>query len=273
MAAPPETARGPAPSRAPAAGQPETLHSLLVNSVADYAIFALDRDGRIVSWNQGAARIYGAEEAEVLGQHFSIFYPPADVERGKPAYGLTRAAEEGRFEDEWWRIRADGSAFWANVVITPLLDENGTLTGYAKVTRDLTERRRAEQALRILAQASELCASALDYEATLHEIVRLAVPDFAHACITHILEDEGRICRVEATHADPRKEEILCELLQRTPTDPRALPGPVGEVLRTGSAELVAEVSPADLGTLFAASAVEELERVLDPASMMIVPL
>ncbi len=274
MAAPPESGRRSSPSPAPAvARQPEKLHSLLVNSVADYAIFALDLEGRIVSWNAGAARIYRVGEEEVLGQHFSIFYPPAEVERGKPGYGLSRAAEEGRFEDEWWRIRPDGTFFWANVVITPLLDEDGTLAGFAKVTRDLTERRRAEQALRILAQASELCASALDYEATLHEIVRLAVPDFAHACITHILEDEGRLCRVEATHADPRKEEVLCELLQRTPTDPRALPGPVGEVLRTGSAELVAEVSPADLGTLFAASAVEELEQVLEPASMMIVPL
>ncbi len=114
----------------------------------DYAIFALDPDGYILSWNAGAQRIKGYTAAEVIGQHFSIFYPRELVAGGFPEFELRTAANTGRFEDEGWRIRKDGSRFWANVVITALRNERGELTGFAKVTRDLTERREAEEALR-----------------------------------------------------------------------------------------------------------------------------
>jgi PAS domain S-box-containing protein len=134
-----------------ASGKPEGggLYRLLVDSVRDYAIFALDPTGRIISWNKGAALLKGYTANEIIGKHFSTFYPPEDVARGKPAWELEIAQSEGRFEEEGWRIRKDGSRMWANVVITALRDESGALVGFAKVTRDLTERRRAESALRL----------------------------------------------------------------------------------------------------------------------------
>jgi PAS domain S-box-containing protein len=124
------------------------LHRLLVESVDDYAIFALDRDGYILSWNAGAQRFKGYTADEVIGRHFSIFYPREKVEERFPEFELREAARVGRFEDEGWRVRKDGSRFWANVVITALRDSAGRLVGYGKVTRDLTERRLAEEALR-----------------------------------------------------------------------------------------------------------------------------
>src|SRR5688500_363659 len=117
---------------------------LLVESVQDYAIFMLDPLGRIVSWNAGAERLKGYRAEEIVGQHFSRFYPQRDIDRNHPAHELELAAAEGRYAEEGWRVRKDGTRFWANVVITRLMDETGQLRGFAKVTRDLTERKAAE---------------------------------------------------------------------------------------------------------------------------------
>lgn len=121
------------------------LYRRLVESVVDYAIFMLDADGCVATWNEGAERIKGYTAAEIIGRHFSVFYPRSDVLRRKPERELEIAIRDGRVEDEAWRIRKDGSLFWANVVITPLHSESGRLLGFAKVTRDLSERRVAEQ--------------------------------------------------------------------------------------------------------------------------------
>ena len=120
---------------------------LLVDTVMDYGIFMLDTEGRVVSWNAGAQRIKQFLPEEVIGRHFSLFYPPDAVAADWPAEELRRAARDGRFEEEGWRIRKDGTRFWANVVITALRDESGVLNGYGKVTRDLTERRAHEEAV------------------------------------------------------------------------------------------------------------------------------
>ncbi|CAM5287433.1 hypothetical protein SAVIM338S_00245 [Streptomyces avidinii] len=125
----------------------ETAFALLVTSVLDYGIFMLDPEGHVSSWNAGAERIKGFGAADIIGKHFSVFYPPEDIAARKPHMELETAIAEGRMEDEGWRIRKDGSRFWANVVITPLFDETGELRGFGKVTRDMTERRAAEQAL------------------------------------------------------------------------------------------------------------------------------
>ncbi|HEY8794915.1 MAG TPA: PAS domain S-box protein [Gemmatimonadaceae bacterium] len=124
------------------------LYRLLVERVRDYAIFALDTTGHVLSWNEGAQRIKGYRQDEVIGRHFSIFYPHEDIASNKPARELEIAIREGRFEEEGWRIRKDGSRFWANVIITTLRDDAGVHVGFAKVTRDLTERRFAEETLR-----------------------------------------------------------------------------------------------------------------------------
>ena len=120
----------------------------LIEAVRDYAIFMLDSDGRVATWNRGAERIKGYRAQEILGQHISLFYEPGDVELKKPDQALSVAATEGRFEDEGWRVRKDGSRFWANVVLTVLKDDTGGLQGFGTVIRDLTERKRAEEELR-----------------------------------------------------------------------------------------------------------------------------
>ncbi|AQZ64256.1 histidine kinase [[Actinomadura] parvosata subsp. kistnae] len=127
--------------------QPQEDMRLLVQSIRDYAIFMLDPDGVIVSWNDGAERIKGYTAGEIIGTHFSVFYPPEAVAEGKPARGLREAAAEGRWEEEGWRVRKDGTRFWASVVITALYDASGGLRGFGKVTRDLTERRSMARAL------------------------------------------------------------------------------------------------------------------------------
>ena len=120
------------------------LYRLLVESVKDYAIFALDPNGYVVSWNLGAQRFKGYTAPEIIGKHFSVFYPPEDLAVNKPQIELEIAAEVGRLEDEGWRVRKDGTQFWANVIITALRGADGELVGFAKVTRDLTQRRAAE---------------------------------------------------------------------------------------------------------------------------------
>jgi PAS domain S-box-containing protein len=124
------------------------LYRLLVEQAKDYALFVLDREGCITSWNAGAQRLKGYAPEEIIGRHFSVFYPREALESGWPQHELRVATAEGRFEDEGWRLRKDGSRFWANVVITALRDDDGKLLGFSKITRDLTERRLHEEALR-----------------------------------------------------------------------------------------------------------------------------
>jgi PAS domain S-box-containing protein len=151
------------------------LYRLLVDSVRDYAIFALDCAGNILSWNEGASRIKGYSADEIIGKHFSIFYPADKVAERFPEHELEVAASAGRFEDEGWRLRKDGSRIWANVVITALRNDDGALVGFAKVTRDLTDRRRAEE---------ELSESELRF--------RLLVADVRDYAI-FMLDPEGRV--------------------------------------------------------------------------------
>jgi PAS domain S-box-containing protein len=133
--------QGPAP-------RPDDLYGRLVDSIHDYAIFMLDPRGIIMSWNVGAERIKGYAPHEIIGRHFSLFYASDAIARGWPGQELETAASTGRIEDEGWRVRKDGTRFWANVVITPIRDDDGSLLGFSKITRDLTERRENEERLR-----------------------------------------------------------------------------------------------------------------------------
>lgn len=130
--------------------QSEGVFRRLVEGVQDYAIFLLTTDGTVASWNPGAERFKQYKAVEIIGKPFTVFYPQADIASGKPAMELKVAAEVGRYEDEGWRIRKDGTRFWANVVITAVRDEDGTLLGFGKITRDITERREAELRYRLL---------------------------------------------------------------------------------------------------------------------------
>jgi PAS domain S-box-containing protein len=127
---------------------------LLVDSITDYAIITLDNTGLVTTWNKGAQRIQGFRPAEIIGRHFSCFYPQERIDAGYPEQALQIAATEGRCEDEGWRLRKDGSRFWANVIITPLRDEAGHLIGFGKVTRDQSARRRASERFRLIVESA-----------------------------------------------------------------------------------------------------------------------
>jgi PAS domain S-box-containing protein len=124
-----------------------TDFQLLVDAVIDYAIYMLDLDGHVVSWNSGAERLKGYSREEIIGQSFARFYTPEDLQAGVPEKALRVARETGRFEAEGWRVRKDGTRFWASVVIDAVRDQHGKTVGFAKVTRDVTERQRAHQTL------------------------------------------------------------------------------------------------------------------------------
>jgi PAS domain S-box-containing protein len=149
----------------------EERFRLLVDAVQDYAIFMLDVQGHVSSWNTGAARIKGYGVSEIIGKHFSIFYTEEDIRAGKPARGLEVAAKEGRFEDEGWRLRKDGSRFWANVILTAVRDDTGTLIGFGKVTRDFTEKILVSEALRKeIAERTEAQRKLHDSEKSLRQL-------------------------------------------------------------------------------------------------------
>ena len=123
-------------------------YRVMVEGITDYAIYMLDPSGVVTSWNAGAKRFKRYEAAEIIGQHFSRFYTAEERDAGAPQRALRIAAREGRYENEGWRVRKDGSQFWAHVVIDPVRDPSGVLLGFAKITRDLTERRDSVEALR-----------------------------------------------------------------------------------------------------------------------------
>ena len=144
----------------------EERFRLLVEGSKDYAIFMLDPTGRIASWNPGAERIKQYRADEIIGQHFSRFYSADDVQAGKPERELQVASTEGRYEEEGWRLRKDGSRFWANVIITALRDDTGKLRGFSKVTRDMTDRKQAEENARRLLQEETARRTAEEYATT-----------------------------------------------------------------------------------------------------------
>ena len=234
------------------AADPADLHRLLVESVTDYAIFVLDERGFVRSWNPGAARLKGYTESEIVGKHFSIFYTQPDLDAGKPAWELEVASKTGRVEDEGWRLRKDGTRFWANVVITALRDKaTGALVGFAKITRDLTERRNAEEQARKLAAETAARHEAERVSAHLVEVtqqqqqqaIELAAQTEEARCLAEELEEtnerlqqeaaEAEQARAEAEEANRAKTEFLAVMSHELRTPLNAIAG-YAELLRMG---------------------------------------
>jgi PAS domain S-box-containing protein len=174
---------------------PAELFRLLVEGIRDYAIFVLDPEGHVLTWNPGAQALKGYTRDEIVGKHFSVFYPTDAVQSGWPQHELTVAAKEGRFADEGWRIRKDGSSFWASVIISALRDSNGKLSGFAKVTQDLTIRRQAEERVQVLNRELRERVSQLDETRRVIELRTLELQKLSTRLLQAQDEERRRIAR------------------------------------------------------------------------------
>lgn len=267
----------------------EERFRLLVTQVRDYAIFMLDPEGRISSWNAGAARLKGYAEAEILGRHFSVFYTPEDIERGKPARELEEAIALGRVEDEGLRLRKDGSSFLANVVITALRDQHGALIGFAKVTRDLTERqqattgllearaaRAASEAARarsaFLADLGEALAESRGLPVAIQRVARLALPTLGDYCVVDLRTAEGTAEVLALAHVDSTLEPLVATLRRLQPPD-LSQTHPAPRVLRTGESTIQPVITDEMLTRAAESQQYLDVLRRLHPTSHMVVPM
>src|SRR5215218_10199983 len=250
----------------------EERFRLMVEGVKDYAIFMLDPGGCVTTWNDGAERIVGYGEEEILGRHFSSFYPEEDVERGHPEEVLRAALAEGRCVEEGPKVREDGSRFWASAVITTLRASKGNLKGFSMVVHDTTERKHTDDVMRFLAESGATLSSSLDYRDTLANVARLAVPTLADWCAIDVMEEDGTVERLAVEHSDPEKVALAYELQERYPSNTETTRG-VGKVLKTGEPDMMAEIPEELLDQ--AAMDVEHraIMRELGLRSYMVVPM
>ena len=175
--------------------RPAELFRLLVEGIRDYAIFVLDPEGNVLTWNPGAQAMKGYARTEIVGKHFSKFYPLEAVQSGWPQRELALATKEGRFADEGWRVRKDGTTFWASVVITPLFADDGTLSGFAKVTQDMTARREAEERVQTLNRELRERVSQLDETRRMIELRTFELQKLSTRLLQIQDEERRRIAR------------------------------------------------------------------------------
>jgi PAS domain S-box-containing protein len=250
----------------------EERFRLMVEGVKDYAIFMLDPGGCVTTWNEGAERIEGYGEDEILGRHFSSFYAVEDVERGHPEDVLRAALAEGRYVEEGLKVRQDGSTFWASAVITTLRDRKGNLKGFSMVVHDTTERKHTDDVLRFLAESGATLSSSLGYRDTLANVARLAVPTLADWCAVDVMEEDGSVERLAVEHSDPEKIALAYELQERYPSDPESTRG-VRKVLKTGEPDMMAEIPEELLDEVAVDPEHQQIMSKLGLRSYMVVPM
>ena len=229
----------------------------LVDAVTDYAIFMLDATGHVTTWNVGAQRNKGYAAQEVIGQHFSIFYTPEDRASGRPDSVLAAVSRDGRFEEEGWRVRKDGTKFWANVVITPLRDEAGLVSGFAKVTRDLTARREADDNQRALVgeqlarESSELARKEMERVGRIKDEF---LATMSHELRTPLNAITGWAAILRAKPRDETKLDRGLEVIERNAKAQTRLIGDLLDVSRIISGKLQLDLSTVELYPLLLAT-------------------
>ncbi len=238
---------------------------VFLGAATDYAVVISDAAGRVVEWLGGAEAITGYPAAEAVGRESGLLFTPEDRAAGVPEQEMATAAREGRAEDKRWHQKGDGDQFYADGVMVPLRGENGALRGFGKVFRDATARKRAEDGVRFLADASASLAELVDYESTLRRIANIAVNGFADWCVVDVLE-EGRRRRLAVTRAEP--VEMAAARAMDAPAD-----GVIPHVLRTGEPEVVPDLAAVDPVT--APQGAERVARLrgLGVRSFLCVPL
>src|SRR5215470_16564241 len=191
--------------------QNSDIYRLLVESVRDYAIFVLSPEGNVLTWNRGAQALKGYSREEIVGQHFSKFYPPEAVQSGWPTRELAMADKEGRFADEGWRVRKDGSAFWASVIITAMRDSAGHLSGFAKITKDMSEQRDTAERINNLNRELRRKVAELDESQRIVELRTLELQKLS-AEVMHVQDEERRRIAREL-HDDLGQQLSLLKML------------------------------------------------------------
>ncbi|PZQ63601.1 MAG: hybrid sensor histidine kinase/response regulator [Phenylobacterium zucineum] len=237
-----------------ALAESERRFRMLVEGVTDYAIFMLDPNGMVTNWNRGAERIKGYDASEIVGRHFSVFYTDEDRIRGAPAGALRDAVEHGRFEVEGWRVRQDGNLFWASVIIDPIYETDGTLVGFAKITRDITEKRQAQldlqRAHEQLAQSQKLEALGKLTGGVAHDFNNLlmVVGGQAQLLKRRLADDDRSVRAVEAIEASARRGEELTRALLSFSRRQRLQPAPFSLAERSaGLRDLLSASLPASV--------------------------
>jgi PAS domain S-box-containing protein len=251
----------------------EQVSSRLAAIVAssDDAIISKTLDGIITSWNKGAQQIYGYSTEEIVGKPISVLAPP---DRYNEIPGILEKVRHGSPVNHYETVRLtkEGERIDVSLTVSPIIDSSGNVVGASTIARDITKRKRIEEAQRFLAKASTTLSSSLDYPTTLASVANLAVPYLADWCVIDVLEEDGSLDRLAMTHQDPEKIALAHELEERYPPDPDA-PRGVAQVLRTGHSELVPEIPEALFEEAAHGAEHREILRRLGFKSYMIVPL